>query len=193
MPSAQEIRTYLEKNGIQAALTAAVNEAIQARAQNPLDFIGDSLKAKAAAAAAAGGDEGNAEGNPGSGSLESPVSLEANTGPAESPVSLDPPPAAEENADEPASTAASPEPDDFFKVSISPPTPLPHPIPPCNAPHPPAPRWSIGSRRSTPITAAPSTSNRATTPRSQGPSATPSTSACARASTTRTRAWAATP
>lgn len=106
MPSAQEIRTYLEKNSIQAALTAAVNEAIQARAPNPLDFIGDSLKAKAAAAAAAGGDEGNAEGNPGSDSLEHPVSLDA-----------------------PASTAASPEPDDFFKVSITPPAPLPLPLP----------------------------------------------------------------
>ena len=120
------------KNGIQAALTAAVNEAIQARAPNPLDFIGDSLKAKAAAAAAAAGDEGNAEGNPGSGSVENPVSPdgEANTGPAESPASLDPPPAAEENADAPASTAASPEPDEFFKVCITPPTPLPHALPP---------------------------------------------------------------
>ena len=108
MPSAQEIRDYLEKNGIQAALTAAVNEAIQARAPNPLDFIGDSLKAKAAAAAAAAaGDEDD----------------EANTGPAESPASFDPPPAAEENADAPASTAASPEPDEFFKVCITPPTP----------------------------------------------------------------------
>ena len=121
MPSAQEIRDYLEKNGIQAALTAAVNEAIQARAPNPLDFIGDSLKAKAAAAAAAaGGDEGNA----GSGSVENPVSLDGEAK-AESQASLEPPPAAEENADAPASTAASPEPDEFFKVCITPPNPAP--------------------------------------------------------------------
>eukprot|EP00964_Phaeocystis_antarctica_P024220 scaffold13572_cov52-Phaeocystis_antarctica.AAC.1 len=65
MPTAQEIRTYLEKNGIQAALTTAVNEAIQAQAPNALEFIGDSLKAKAAsggaAAAKCGGDEGNTD------------------------------------------------------------------------------------------------------------------------------------
>ena len=35
MPTAQEIREYLEKHGIQNALTAAVNEAIQAKATNP--------------------------------------------------------------------------------------------------------------------------------------------------------------
>ena len=55
MPTAQEIREYLEKHGIQNALTAAVNEAIQAKATNPLEFIADALKAKAGSAGAAGG------------------------------------------------------------------------------------------------------------------------------------------
>ena len=55
MPTAQEIREYLEKHGIQAALTAAVNEAIQAKATNALEFIADALKAKAGSAGAAGG------------------------------------------------------------------------------------------------------------------------------------------
>ena len=55
MPTAQEIREYLEKHGIQNALTAAVNEAIQAKATNPLEFIADVLKAKAGSAGAAGG------------------------------------------------------------------------------------------------------------------------------------------
>ena len=50
MPTAQEIREYLEKHGIQNALTAAVNEAIQAKATNPLEFIADVLKAKAGSA-----------------------------------------------------------------------------------------------------------------------------------------------
>ena len=54
MPTAQEIRAYLEKHGIQAALNAAVNTAIQAQAPNALDFIGDLLKAQAAAAAGGG-------------------------------------------------------------------------------------------------------------------------------------------
>ena len=44
MPTAQEIREYLEKHGIQNALTAAVNAAIQAKATNPLEFIGDLLR-----------------------------------------------------------------------------------------------------------------------------------------------------
>ena len=44
MPTAQEIREYLEKHGIQNALTAAVNSAIQAKATNPLEFIGDLLR-----------------------------------------------------------------------------------------------------------------------------------------------------
>ena len=47
MPTAQEIRAYLEKHGIQPALTAAVNAAIQAQAPNALEFTGDLLKAKA--------------------------------------------------------------------------------------------------------------------------------------------------
>ena len=55
MPTAQEIREYLEKHGIQNALTAAVNEAIQAKATNPLEFIADVLKAKAGSAGAGGG------------------------------------------------------------------------------------------------------------------------------------------
>ena len=53
MPTAQEIREYLEKHGIQNALTAAVNEAIQAKATNPLEFIADALKAKAGSAGGA--------------------------------------------------------------------------------------------------------------------------------------------
>jgi len=51
---AQEIREYLEKHGIQNALTAAVNEAIQAKATNPLEFIGDLLKSKGGSAGAGG-------------------------------------------------------------------------------------------------------------------------------------------
>ena len=54
MPTAQEIREYLEKHGIQNALTAAVNEAIQAKATNPLEFIGDLLKSKGGSAGAGG-------------------------------------------------------------------------------------------------------------------------------------------
>ena len=183
MPTAQEIRTYLEKNGIQAALTTAVNEAIQAQAPNALEFIGDSLKAKAAsggaAAAKCGGDEGNTDpvGAAGEGAatesaaaegaaveeaapegaaaeeavVEEAVVEEAAAegaaaegaaveeataeGAAEGSVSLEPPPAAEEKADAPASTevdapastAASPEADDFFEVCMMPPTPSPHP------------------------------------------------------------------
>ena len=193
MPTAQEIRTYLEKNGIQAALTTAVNEAIQAQAPNALEFIGDSLKAKAAsggaAAAKCGGDEGNTdpvgaagegaatesaaaegaaveeaaaegaategavveEAAPEGAAVEEAVVEEAVVeeaaaegaaveeataeGAAEGSVSLEPPPAAEEKADAPASTevdapastAASPEPDDFFEVCMMPPTPSPHP------------------------------------------------------------------
>ena len=50
-PTAQDVRAYLEKYGVQASLTVAVNAAIQAQAPNPLDFIGDKLKAMAAAGA----------------------------------------------------------------------------------------------------------------------------------------------
>ena len=50
MPTAAEIRAYLEKHGIQANLNAAVNAALQANAPNALDFIGDWLKNKAAEA-----------------------------------------------------------------------------------------------------------------------------------------------
>ena len=53
MPTAQEIREYLEKHGIQNALTAAVNSAIQAKATNPLEFIGDLLKSKGGSAGGA--------------------------------------------------------------------------------------------------------------------------------------------
>ena len=53
MPTAQEIREYLEKHGIQNALTAAVNSAIQAKATNPLEFIGDLLKSKGSSAGGA--------------------------------------------------------------------------------------------------------------------------------------------
>ena len=48
MPSAKEIRVYLEKHGIQTELSTAVNASIQAQSENPLDFISDYLKAKAA-------------------------------------------------------------------------------------------------------------------------------------------------
>ena len=54
-PTAQEIRAYLEKHGIQAALTGAVNAAIQSQAPNALEFIGDKLKSMA------GGSSGGAE------------------------------------------------------------------------------------------------------------------------------------
>lgn len=50
-PTAQDVRAYLEKYGVQASLTVAVNAAIQAQTPNPLDFIGDKLKAMAAAGA----------------------------------------------------------------------------------------------------------------------------------------------
>ena len=55
MPTAQEIRAYLEHHGIQTALNAAVNAAIQAQAPNALEFIGDLLKAQAGGAAASDG------------------------------------------------------------------------------------------------------------------------------------------
>ena len=53
MPTAQEVRAYLEKHGIQAALTASVNLAIQEQAPNALEFIGKRL------IALAGGGGGN--------------------------------------------------------------------------------------------------------------------------------------
>ena len=55
MPTAQEIRAYLEHHGIQTALNAAVNAAIQAQAPNALEFIGDLLKAQAGGAASSAG------------------------------------------------------------------------------------------------------------------------------------------
>ena len=55
MPTAQEIRAYLEHHSIQTALNAAVNAAIQAQAPNALEFIGDLLKAQAGGAASAAG------------------------------------------------------------------------------------------------------------------------------------------
>ena len=66
MPSAQEIRAYLEKHSIQAALTAAVNASIQAHSENPLDFIGDFLKAKAVAGDGGGAPESTTNGATGS-------------------------------------------------------------------------------------------------------------------------------
>ena len=42
-----------QKHGIQNALTAAVNSAIQAKATNPLEFIGDLLKSKGSSAGGA--------------------------------------------------------------------------------------------------------------------------------------------
>ena len=191
MPTAQEIRTYLEKNGIQAALTTAVNEAIQAQAPNALEFIGDRLVAASttkAVGGGAGGDEGNAgpvsldgEGNTGPISPETTVSLdgdpvqaadaaevaevaetaeaaeteaeaqpdavvepeakaegevaetEAEAEVEETEAEAEAPLTVEDSADVVAAEeAASPEPDDFFKVSMMPPTPPPpHP----NAPH----------------------------------------------------------
>ena len=46
MPTAQEVREYLEHHGIQAAVNAAVNGALQSRSPNPLEFISDFLIAK---------------------------------------------------------------------------------------------------------------------------------------------------
>ena len=48
MPTAAVIRAYLEEHGIQAALNAAVNAALQVQAPNALEFIGDWLIKKAA-------------------------------------------------------------------------------------------------------------------------------------------------
>ena len=102
MPNAQEIREYLEQHGIQNALTTAVNEAIQAQAPNALEFIGDSLKAKAGGGA--GGDVAKASPV----SLESPVGLEGQELVEEKKV--------QETQEKVEVEPVSPEPEDFFKL-----------------------------------------------------------------------------
>ena len=58
MPTAQEVREYLEHHGIQAAVNAAVNGALQSRSPNPLEFISDFLIAKGREVASGGDTAG---------------------------------------------------------------------------------------------------------------------------------------
>ena len=60
MPTVEEIKAYLEHHGVQTALNAAVNAAIQAQAPNPLEFIADLLKAQASEAASSSERPGSA-------------------------------------------------------------------------------------------------------------------------------------
>ena len=58
MPTAQEVREYLEHHGIQAAVNAAVNGALQSRSPKPLEFISDFLIAKGREVASGGDTTG---------------------------------------------------------------------------------------------------------------------------------------
>eukprot|EP00964_Phaeocystis_antarctica_P136065 scaffold100467_cov66-Phaeocystis_antarctica.AAC.1 len=58
MPTAQEVRQYLEHHGIQVAVNAAVNGALQSRSPNPLEFISDFLIAKGREVASGGDTAG---------------------------------------------------------------------------------------------------------------------------------------
>ena len=58
MPTAQEVREYLEHHGIQVAVNAAVNGALQSRSPNPLEFISDFLIAKGREVASGGDTAG---------------------------------------------------------------------------------------------------------------------------------------
>ena len=55
MPTSQEIRAYLEKHDIQAALSTSANAAVQAQAPNALEFISDKLKTMAPGGGSGGG------------------------------------------------------------------------------------------------------------------------------------------
>ena len=55
MPTAQEVREY---HGIQVAVNAAVNGALQSRSPNPLEFISDFLIAKGREVASGGDTAG---------------------------------------------------------------------------------------------------------------------------------------